>query len=128
MMWQRLDGRSTPAMAVRQVVQTVLGEALAQKGLRRERRVSSNTGALSRARKRLPLTIVEAVGDEIFTKLDGSRAMRWALARLFPRDGSSKQVTAHDCRWQAPNRQGQGAISSERVIRIRRAGAGHPRG
>jgi hypothetical protein len=32
MMWQRLDGRFTPAMAVRQVAQAVLGEALAQSG------------------------------------------------------------------------------------------------
>ncbi|MSV28580.1 MAG: hypothetical protein EXQ52_07525 [Bryobacterales bacterium] len=34
-----------------------------------ENRVSSNTGALSRARKRLPLEAVEPVCDQIFTNL-----------------------------------------------------------
>src|SRR5580704_8090341 len=52
---QRLDGRGTLAMAVQQVVQGVLGDALPQEKRVREGRVSSNTGGLSRARQRLPL-------------------------------------------------------------------------
>src|SRR5580658_6449823 len=76
-------------MAVQQVVQGVLGDALPQEKQVRQRRVSSNTGALSRARKRLPLTIVEAVCDEIFTQLTAAELCIGLLARLFPLDGSS---------------------------------------
>jgi putative transposase len=92
MMWQRLDGRGTLAMAVQQVVQGVLGAALPQEKRVRERRVSSNTGALSRARKRLPLMIVEAVCDEIFTKLTAAELCVGLLARLFLLDGSSMRL------------------------------------
>ena len=66
MMWQRLDGRGTLAVAVQQVVQGALGDLLPPEKRVREQRVSSNTGALSRARKRLPLEVVEAVCDQVF--------------------------------------------------------------
>ena len=91
-MWQRVDGRGTLATAVQQVVQGVLGDALPQEKRVRERRVSSNTGALSRARKRLPLTIVEAVCDEIFTKLTAADLCLGLLARLLLLDGSSMRL------------------------------------
>ena len=54
MMWQRLDGRGTLAMAVQQVVQDMLGDMASPDKRVREGRVSGNTGGLSRARKRLP--------------------------------------------------------------------------
>jgi len=92
MMWQRLDGCGTLAMAVQQVVQGMLGDALPADKRVRERRVSSNTGALSRARKRLPLTIVWAVCDEIFTKLTAAELSVGLLARLCLLDGSSMRL------------------------------------
>ena len=92
MMWQRLDGCGTLATAVQQVVQGVLGDALPQEKRVRERRVSSNTGALSRARKRLPLPIVNAVCDTIFTKLTAAHLSFGLLARLFLLDGSSMRL------------------------------------
>jgi putative transposase len=92
MMWQRLDGRGTLAMAVQQVVQGLLGDALPQDKRVRERRVSSNTGGLSRARKRLPLTIVKTVCDEIFTKLTTGTQALGLLSRLFLLDGSSMRL------------------------------------
>ena len=92
MMWQRLDGRGTLAMAVQQVVQGVLGDMLPQEKRVRERRVSSNPGALCRARQRLPLTIVEMVCDEIFTKLTAAEMCLGLLARLFLLDGSSMRL------------------------------------
>jgi hypothetical protein len=93
MMWQRLDGRGTLAMAVQQVVQGMLGEMESPDKRVRERRVSSNTGGLSRARKRLPLEIVEAVCDEIFTKLTAPLDLVAGLqSRLFLLDGSSMRL------------------------------------
>jgi hypothetical protein len=92
MMWQRLDSRGTLAMAVQQVVQGMLGDALPQEKRVRQRRVSSNTGGLSRARKRLPLTIVETVCDEIFTKLTAAELSVGLLSRLFLLDGSSMRL------------------------------------
>jgi len=92
MMWQRLDGRGTLAMAVQQVVQGVLGDLLPQEKRVRERRVSSNPGALCRARQRLPLMIVEMVCDEIFTKLMAAELCLGLLARLFLLDGSSMRL------------------------------------
>jgi hypothetical protein len=94
MMWQRLDGRGTLAMAVQQVVQGLLGALLPRDKRVRERRVSSNTGALSRARKRMPLEVAEVVCDEVFTKLTASEPGQELLSRLFLLDGSSMR-TAH---------------------------------
>ena len=91
-MWQRLDGRGTLAMAVQQVVQGMLGDALPQDKRVRERRVSSNTGALSRARQRLPLLIAQAVCDEVFAKLTAGTLSVGLLARLFLLDGSSMRL------------------------------------
>ena len=67
MMWQRLDDRGSLATAVQQLVQGALGDLVPLEKRVVERRVSSNTGALSRAQTRLPLVAVEAVFDQIFT-------------------------------------------------------------
>lgn len=93
MIWQRLEGRGSLAMAVQQVVQGALGDLVPPEKRVRERRVSSNTGALSRARKRLPAAVVEAVCDEIFAglmKLDD--AVGGLMQRLFLIDGSSMRL------------------------------------
>jgi hypothetical protein len=58
----------------------------------RERRVSSNPGALCRARKRLPLEAAEAVCDEVFTKLNAAEPAKGLLSRLFLLDGSSMRM------------------------------------
>ena len=93
MMWQRLDGCGSLAAAVQQVVQGALGDLLPQEKRVVERRVSSNTGALSRARKRLPLEAVEAVCDRIFTKLmEPAAGGGDLLSRLFLIDGSSMRL------------------------------------
>jgi hypothetical protein len=94
MMWQHLDGRGSLAAAVQQVVQGALGDLAPRDKRVVEQRVSSNTGALSRARKRLPMLVVEAVCDEIFAKLmqsaeDGGRLR----SRLFLVDGSTVRLT-----------------------------------
>ena len=93
MMWQRLDGRGSLATAVQQVVQGALGDLVPPEKRVLEQRVSSNTGALSRARKRLPLQAVEAVCDEIFAKLMASAEDRGGLrSRLFLVDGSTLRL------------------------------------
>jgi hypothetical protein len=93
MMWQRLDGRGSLAAAVQQVVQGVLGELVPTDKRVVERRVSSNTGALSRARKRLPLEAVVAVCDQIFTQLmKPAQATGDLASRLFLMDGSSMRL------------------------------------
>ena len=66
-MWQRLDDRGSLAAAVEQVVQGDMGDVVPPEKRLVEQRVSSNTGALSRAQTRLPLVAVEAVFDQIFT-------------------------------------------------------------
>jgi len=91
MLWQRLEGRGTLATAVQQVVQGSLGALLPSEKRTREQRVSSNTGALSRARKRLPLEVVEATCDEIFTQLM-KREENGLLEKLFLVDGSSMRL------------------------------------
>lgn len=92
MMWQRLDGRGTLAAAVQQVVQGALGDLLPGEKRVLEQRVSSNTGALSRARKRLPLQMVEEVCDQIFRELTKPQEGHGLLDRLFLLDGSSARL------------------------------------
>ena len=93
MMWQRLDGRGSLAAAVQQLVQGALGDLVLREKRVVEQRVSSNTGALSRARKRLPLEVVEAVCDQIFMKLmEPAQASGGLLSRLFLMDGSSLRL------------------------------------
>jgi hypothetical protein len=93
MMWQRLDGRGSLADAVQQLLQGSLGDLVPPDKRVVENRVSSNTGALSRARKRLPLEAVEAVCDQIFTSLmEPAQAGGELLKRLFLLDGSSLQL------------------------------------
>ena len=93
MMWQRLDGRGTLAAAVQQVVQGGVGDLLPPEKRVREQRVSGNTGALSRARKRLPLEVVEETCDQIFTQLMKSVVPATTLLeRLFLVDGSSMRL------------------------------------
>ena len=92
MMWQRLDGRGTLAVAVQQVVQGVLGAMLPPDKRVREGRVSSNPGALCRARQRMPLEAAEAVCDEVFTKLTAAEPGEGLRSRLFLLDGSSMRT------------------------------------
>jgi putative transposase len=93
MMWQRLDGRGSLATAVQQVVQGAVGDLVLPEKRVLEQRVSSNTGALSRAQKRLPLKAVEAVCDETFAKLMESAEQGGGLeSRLFLLDGSSVRL------------------------------------
>jgi putative transposase len=90
MMWQRLDGRGSLVAAVQQVVQGVLGDLVPAEKRVVEQRVSSNTGGLSRARKRLPREAVEAVCDQIFAQLtETAQAGGGLSSRLFLMDGSS---------------------------------------
>ena len=93
MMWLRLDSQGSLATAVQQVVQGALGNLTPAHKRVVQGRVSSNTGALSRARKRLPLRVVEAVCDEVFGTLmkaaQGSGSLR---SRLFLLDGSSLRL------------------------------------
>jgi hypothetical protein len=93
MIWQRLDGRGSLTTAVQQVVQGVLGNLVPAEKRVVEQRVSSNTGALSRARKRLPREAVEAVCDQIFAQLMEPAQSRGGLpSRLFLIDGSSMRL------------------------------------
>jgi len=92
MMWQRLDGCGSLAMAVQQVVQGVLGDLLPDDKRVRQRRVSSNTGGLTRARQRLPLLVIEKVCDTIFTKLTEVGRSLTLMQRLFLLDGSSMRL------------------------------------
>ena len=92
MMWQRLDGRGTLVAAVQQVVQGSLGGVLPADKRVREQRVSSNTGALSRARKRLPEDVAVAVCDEIFTQLMKTWKADTLLEKLFLVDGSTMRL------------------------------------
>ena len=94
MMWQRLDGRGTLATAVQQVVQGALGDLLPSEKRVREHRVSSNTGALSRAQKRLPLEVVEESCDRIFGHLMKSADAYSGelMQKLFMLDGSSMRL------------------------------------
>ncbi len=93
MMWQRLEGRGTLAMAVQQVVQEMLGDTASPDKRVREGRVSSNTGALSRAQKRLPTEAAESVCDEIFTKLAAPAEFDMGVrSQLYLLDGSSMRL------------------------------------
>jgi putative transposase len=94
MMWQRLDGRGSLATAVQQVVQGALGDLVPAEKRVVEQRVSSNTGALSRARKRLPREAVAAVCDQIFAHLmEPAQSGDDLLSRLFLLDGSSMRLS-----------------------------------
>ena len=93
MMWQRLDGHGSLATAVQQVVQGALGDLVPEEKRVVEKRVSGNTGALSRARKRLPVEAAEAVCDQIFGQMmEPAQASGGLLSRLFLIDGSSMRL------------------------------------
>ena len=92
MMWQRLDGRGSLAMAVQQVVQGALGDMVPPEKRVREQRVSSNTGALSRARTRMPLAVAEAVCDETLAQMTKPGEANGWLEKLFLLDGSSMRL------------------------------------
>lgn len=93
MMWQRLDGRGSLATAVQQVVQGALGDLVPPEKRVVEQRVSSNTGALSRARKRLPREAAEAVCDQVFaTFIQSAQAGGDLMSRSFLVDGSSVRL------------------------------------
>jgi hypothetical protein len=93
MMWQRLDGRGSLADAVQQLLQGSLGDLVPPDKRVVEHRISSNTGALSRARKRLPLEAVEAVCDQSFANLmEPAQAGGELPKRLFLIDGSSLRL------------------------------------
>jgi len=120
MMWQRLDGRGSLADAVQQLVQGSLGDLVPPEKRVVEQRVSSNTGALSRARKRLPQEAAEAVCDQIFTELmEPAQAGGGLLSRLFLIDGSSMRLphTAELLRAYPPG-ENQHGESHWPVIRI----------
>jgi len=73
-----------------QVVQGALGDLVPPEKRVVEKRVSSHTGALSRARTRLPLEAAEAVCDQVFaTLIQSAQAHGDLLSRLFLVDGSS---------------------------------------
>jgi hypothetical protein len=78
--------------AVQQVTQGALGTLLPAEKRVREGCVSSNTGALSRARVRLLLEAVEAVCDEIFRTLTQSYEAVAPVPNLFLLDGSSMRL------------------------------------
>jgi putative transposase len=93
MIWQRLDNGGSLATAVQQLVQGALGDLVPPDKRVVERRVSTNTGALSRARKRLPLKAAEAVCDAIFGNLMGTAQDSGSLrSRLFLLDGTSMRL------------------------------------
>ena len=128
MMWQRLDGRGTLAVAVQQVVQGVLGAMLPPDKRVREGRVSSNPGALCRARQRMPLEAAEAVCDEVFTKLTAAEPGEGLRSRLFLLDGSSMR-TAHTPSLVAAyppgsNQKGEGHWPVIRVLMAYQASSG----
>ena len=93
MIWQRLNPQASLSAAVQQVVQGSLGNITPADKRITEKRVSDNTGALCRARKRLPLLAVEAICDEVFTQLIRTIVDSGALrSRLFLLDGSSLRL------------------------------------
>ena len=93
MIWQRLDEQGSLATAVQQLVQGALGDLVPPDKRVVERRVSTNTGALSRARKRLPLKAAEVVCDAIFGNLMGAAQVTGSLrSRLFLLDGTSMRL------------------------------------
>ena len=93
MIWQRLDNGGSLATAVQQLVQGALGDMVLPDKRVVERRVSTNTGALSRARKRLPLKAAEAVCDAIFGNLMSVAQDTGSLrSRLFLLDGSTMRL------------------------------------
>ena len=93
MIWQRLNPQASLSSAVQQVVQGALGNMTPADKRITEKRVSNNTGALSRARTRLPLQAVEAICDEVFTQLMRTVVDSGVLrSRLFLLDGSSLRL------------------------------------
>jgi hypothetical protein len=93
MMWQRLDGCGSLSAAVQLVVQGALGNLVPPEKRVVERRVSCNTGSLSRARTRLPPKVPEAVCDRLFNNLmEQAQVFGGLLSRLFLLDGSSMRL------------------------------------
>jgi hypothetical protein len=128
MMWQRLDGRGTLAEAVQQVAQGALGDMLPPEKRVREQRVSSNTGALSRARKRLPVQVVEETCDQIFAHLMKPVEAVSLLENLFLIDGSSMRLAHTASLVEAyplgSNQHGEGHWPVIRVLVAHHLGSG----
>ena len=92
MIMQRLvQGKGTLSGAVQQLLSGALGELLPGHKRVQEDTVSSNTGAYSRARKRLPPAVAEGVSDRVAEYLlaDRKEALPGLGRQAFLLDGSS---------------------------------------
>ena len=90
MIFQRLHPKGTLAVAVREVLTGPVQELPAGPAGKPRERLSANTSAYSQARSRLPLEVVEQVGDLIFESLSQPPSVLPGLDQpLFLLDGSS---------------------------------------
>jgi len=88
LIYQRLHAGASLADAVHELLQ-LAPEHLPQNRRVRERTLSSNTGAYSRARHRLKLEVTESVAKHLFTKLMETTAPSVAGRRVFLLDGTT---------------------------------------
>jgi hypothetical protein len=128
MLWQRLEDRGTLAFAVQQVVQGALGNLLPPDKRVREERVSCNTGALSRARKRLPVEVAEAVCDEVFGCLVKPYEATALVQNMFMLDGSSMRLQHTESLLNVyppgSNQHGEGHWPVIRILEAHHLGSG----
>jgi hypothetical protein len=88
LIFQRLHAGASLADAVHELLQ-LAPEHLPENRRVRERTLSSNTGAYSRARHRLKLEVTESVAEHLFTKLMETMAPSVAGRRVFLLDGTT---------------------------------------
>jgi hypothetical protein len=69
-LFQRLHPKGTLAVAVREMLTGGVRAHLRWPKRKKTRRLSANTSALSQARSKLPLEVVEQVSDQIFESLN----------------------------------------------------------
>jgi len=92
MILQRLHDKGTLLVAVRSVTCGLPAALIPQPSKRvREHHVSSHTGGYNQARQKLPLEVVQQVGDEVFERLRAAKAHRGSARSepMFVLDGST---------------------------------------
>jgi hypothetical protein len=110
MVYQRLQPNATLADAVAELLTQFPRQALPECKRVRDEKLSANTGAYSRARTRLPLSVATCTADDGAQQLLSATPPSWRGRRVFLMDGTTAQLphTEELCQAYppAPNQSG----------------------
>jgi Transposase DDE domain len=94
LVYQRLHPNTSLQMAVTEFAK--VASTFSSNKRVREKTLSSNTGAYSRARSRLELSVTKAVADHVFTTIVAATPPSFGNRRVFVMDGTTLSLPSND--------------------------------